>query len=98
MSNPTLIERIGILESYTPVGKWVELVISGEESSMKYGELMNLYYYLVEETWGSKYRQETDAILKINPNWPIGAKVKHLEGRIVAIWIPTKDVWVRIKR
>lgn len=100
MNNSTVVEQIGILESYEPEGdKWVRLTIDGTESTMKLGDLFYLSCSLVEEIWGgSKHRREVDDIRKNIPEWPKGSKVKHRDGRVVAIWVPTKNIWLREKR
>ena len=87
-------EQIGILESYEHSGKRIEMIISGKESSMKYGYLEELAFYLPDHIW----YQEVKEITKVIPSWPEGARVKHIHGEIVAIWIPTKNIWLREKR
>lgn len=94
MGNSTVVEQIGILESYEHSGKWIEMVISGKESSMKYGYLRQLAFVLPDRLW----YKEVEAITKVIPRWPEGARVKHVHGEIVAIWIPTKSIWLREKR
>lgn len=97
MDNSTEIEQIGILENFETYGdKWVRLIIDGNESTMKFGNLIYLSCSLVEVIWGgSKHRLEVDAIRKIIPGWPKGSKVKHRDGEVVAVWVPTKNVWLR---
>ena len=94
MDNITIVEQIGILESYEHSGKWIEMVISGKESSMKYGYLRNLAFTLPDRLWDHEVKE----ITKVIPHWPEGARVKHIHGEIVAIWIPTKNIWLREKR
>lgn len=94
MDNITMVEQIGILESYEHSGKWIEMVISGKESSMEYGYLRQLAFYLPDYIW----YQEVKEITKVIPSWPEGARVKHIHGKIVAIWIPTKNIWLRNNR
>lgn len=90
-------EQVGILEKVDNLGKWAEIVVSGKESSMKYGDLSHLCFYLPDVIWGSKYTSEVSAITALIPTWPEGAKVKCSYGNLVAIWIPTKKVWLRTR-
>lgn len=94
MSDSDSVEKIGILESYEHSGKWIEMVIDGKESSMKYGYLRFLAFTLPDRLW----YHEVEEITKVIPRWPEGARVKHVHGEIVAIWIPTKNLWIRQKR
>lgn len=97
MDNSVTTEQIGILEGYDSGGKWAEIIIDGKEYSMKYGELINLSCYIPGYIWDQRNEETVDEIRSILPDWPNGARVKHLNGKIVAIWIPTKNVWVRQK-
>lgn len=93
-------KQVGILEKVTRceyAEKWAEIVVSGKESSMKYGNLSYLCFHLPEVLWGGKYTSEVDAIAKLIPTWPEGARVKCCDGDVVAVWVPTKKLWLRTK-
>lgn len=93
---------VGILEKWEMCewnSKWAELVIDGEEYSMKYGNLTHLVYTLPDMVWPvGKRATYFDLIVKEYPGWPVGYKVKHIHGEIVALWVPTKGVWLRAKQ
>lgn len=91
------VEQIGVIEKTVDCGKWVEYWIDGVYSSMKGGDLYYLVYHLPEIVWGYGTYSEVEEIVKLVPDWPIGAKVKQVPGNIVAVWIPTRKVWLRVK-
>lgn len=72
-------------------GKWHGLIIEGKEEFYKRGIIYDLAWDLPRQVWYDQWNVDL-------PNdWPIGAKIKTINGNVVAMYYPNKGVWLRFK-